>query len=143
MAYEPKEWVCGETITADALNHIEEGIEECCGGASGVVLEVVETRDATAEELEVQGCGDGVTTVYNLTGAELFNAINSGACISKAEKTQVSGGTAISRYSPFQISAGYAEGFGYEFELYFDSQSDEYISLGENSPVIRVECRGV
>lgn len=29
MAYEPKEWVCGETITADALNHIESGIEEC------------------------------------------------------------------------------------------------------------------
>lgn len=32
MAYEPKTWVCGETITADGLNHIEQGIAECCGG---------------------------------------------------------------------------------------------------------------
>lgn len=31
MAYERQTWVCGETITADKLNHIEEGIENCCG----------------------------------------------------------------------------------------------------------------
>lgn len=38
MAYEPKEWVCGETITADGLNNLEEGIQEaleCCGGGAG------------------------------------------------------------------------------------------------------------
>lgn len=28
MAYEPKEWACGEVVTADALNHIEQGIAE-------------------------------------------------------------------------------------------------------------------
>lgn len=28
MAYTPKQWVCGETITADGLNNIEEGIQE-------------------------------------------------------------------------------------------------------------------
>ena len=26
MAYEPKTWECGETITAEALNHMEQGI---------------------------------------------------------------------------------------------------------------------
>lgn len=33
MAYSPKTWVCGETITADGLNNIEEGVQEaleCC-----------------------------------------------------------------------------------------------------------------
>ena len=33
MAYTPKQWVCGETITADGLNNIEEGVQEaldCC-----------------------------------------------------------------------------------------------------------------
>lgn len=25
MSYTPKEWVCGETITADALNNLEGG----------------------------------------------------------------------------------------------------------------------
>lgn len=34
MAYTPKTWECGETITADALNHIEQGIEDCCGSGS-------------------------------------------------------------------------------------------------------------
>lgn len=32
MSYEPKTWECGETITAEALNHMEQGI------ASGGVL---------------------------------------------------------------------------------------------------------
>ena len=32
MAYEKQTWVCGETITADKLNHMEDGIEQCCGG---------------------------------------------------------------------------------------------------------------
>jgi len=32
MAYEPKTWECGEVVTADALNHIEQGIAESGGG---------------------------------------------------------------------------------------------------------------
>ena len=36
MAYEPKTWACGDTITADDLNHIEQGIAEA-GGAPFVV----------------------------------------------------------------------------------------------------------
>lgn len=35
MAYERHTWKCGETITAELLNNIEDGIEEalaCCGG---------------------------------------------------------------------------------------------------------------
>lgn len=34
MAYEPKEWVCGDTITADDLNHIENGIADVGGGGN-------------------------------------------------------------------------------------------------------------
>lgn len=37
MSYEKKTWVCGETITADGLNNIENGIQEaleCCGGVA-------------------------------------------------------------------------------------------------------------
>lgn len=32
MAYEPKTWECGETITADALNHLEQGVANAGGG---------------------------------------------------------------------------------------------------------------
>ena len=43
MAYEPKTWVCGETITAELLNNIEDGIEEalaCCGGSEPLNLSI-------------------------------------------------------------------------------------------------------
>ena len=32
MAYTPKTWACDETITADGLNHIEQGIAEASSG---------------------------------------------------------------------------------------------------------------
>ena len=38
MAYEPKTWECGETITADALNHIEQGIAQSGGGSEPLIL---------------------------------------------------------------------------------------------------------
>ena len=44
MAYEPKTWECGETITADALNHLEQGLANVGGGGTAV-YEL--TRDTT------------------------------------------------------------------------------------------------
>lgn len=38
MAYTPKTWECGETITADALNHIEQGIASSGGGTEPLVV---------------------------------------------------------------------------------------------------------
>lgn len=35
MAYEPKTWACGDTITAEALNHLERGVEEASQGGGG------------------------------------------------------------------------------------------------------------
>lgn len=32
MAYEPTTWNCGDTITAEKLNKLENGLAECCGG---------------------------------------------------------------------------------------------------------------
>ena len=32
MAYEPTVWNCGDTITADKMNKLEQGLAECCGG---------------------------------------------------------------------------------------------------------------
>ena len=42
MAYTPKTWVCGETITAEDLNHLENGLADCCGGDCG--YECTETK---------------------------------------------------------------------------------------------------
>ena len=32
MSYTPTEWACGDTITAEKLNKLENGLAECCGG---------------------------------------------------------------------------------------------------------------
>lgn len=34
--YEPKNWKCGDTITADDLNHIEQGVANAGGGWSAI-----------------------------------------------------------------------------------------------------------
>lgn len=36
MAYTKQVWNCGDTITADKMNHIEEGIENASQGGGGV-----------------------------------------------------------------------------------------------------------
>lgn len=58
MAYTPKNWVCGETITNVGLNNIEEGIQEaldCCSGgifvANSVYASEATTLDKTFTEI--------------------------------------------------------------------------------------------
>lgn len=43
MAYTPKTWQCGETIMADDLNHMEQGIAQ---GSSVLTVNVVDTDPA-------------------------------------------------------------------------------------------------
>ena len=38
MAYTPKTWVCGEVITAEDMNHIEEGIADNCGSCNSPLV---------------------------------------------------------------------------------------------------------
>lgn len=40
MSYTKHTWECGETITADKMNNLENGIDEaldCCGSSGGVL----------------------------------------------------------------------------------------------------------
>lgn len=76
MSYEPKTWECGETITADALNHIEQGIADS-GGGTTLIVEEVSSRDATAEEC-VNG---GVVATFNHTWQEVKDAYDQGKTV--------------------------------------------------------------
>ena len=40
MAYEPTVWSCGDTITADKMNKLEQGLAECCGGGTDLIVTV-------------------------------------------------------------------------------------------------------
>lgn len=58
MAYTPKTWECGDTITAEDLNHIEQGIANSGGGTEPLIVHVsfdestgVITLDKTWKEI--------------------------------------------------------------------------------------------
>lgn len=64
MAYEPKTWECGETITADDLNHIENGIADAGGGRFDVNV----TMEYQTDHYEVTGFDktiEEINTAYN------------------------------------------------------------------------------
>lgn len=69
MAYEKQTWVCGETITADKLNHIEDGIADCCGGGGGDLLVVNITAYSA-------NCGDTPVITADKTQEEIVQAFN-------------------------------------------------------------------
>lgn len=46
MAYTPKTWQCGETIMADDLNHMEQGIEDASSGGGSEPLIFTVTVEA-------------------------------------------------------------------------------------------------
>lgn len=69
MAYQKQTWKCGDTISADKLNHMEEGIANS-GGMLVVNIDHTETEVV-----------DGVTYtlyVYDKTFKEVYDAIHNG-----------------------------------------------------------------
>ena len=77
MAYTPKTWVCGEKITADGLNNIEEGIQEALASSGG----------GGAFYIEATGTMPNLTA--DKTFAELLQAIDDGcACFIRWDASQ-------------------------------------------------------
>lgn len=71
MAYEPKTWECGETITADALNHIEQGIANSGGGTEPLIFTV-----SIEHGVPCTGGAQDIYT-YNLSWQEIYDALAS------------------------------------------------------------------
>lgn len=71
MAYEPTVWNCGDVITADKLNKLENGLADCCsgGGTEPLVVHITE-REATAEEC----AGAGTVKTLDRTWQEIYDA---------------------------------------------------------------------
>lgn len=80
MSYEPKEWVCGETITAEGLNNLEEGVQEaldCCGGTTeNEVFAVNVAIDTSITPSETP-----IPTTADKTFAEIKEAYEAGKVI--------------------------------------------------------------
>lgn len=70
MAYTPKTWQCGETIMADDLNHMEQGIAQ--GGSEPLIIHF------TGESREE---GDHTYYPTDATYNDVANAITSGKAV--------------------------------------------------------------
>lgn len=71
MAYEKHSWSCGENITADKMNNLENGIEEaldCCGG----------TDDIVRLHIRYDADKDGWFLDESYTGGDIFGLLDRG-----------------------------------------------------------------
>ena len=123
MAYEPKEWVCGETITADALNHLEQGVADC-GGGGVLVAEVIATYN-----------GVGYECTSDTTFEELEEAYSAGKAIVARLMINSDGSTPEAYWDRKDLSiTAYAQGlaFGFVLDYHHNGANVRYV-LGANS----------
>ena len=76
MAYERQTWECGETITAEKLNHMEEGISSASGGGTPLIVnDVNETLDKTWQEIHDAFVGGQIVIVHGDAVDELVASV--------------------------------------------------------------------
>lgn len=71
MAYIPTEWKCGDVVSAEKLNKLEEGLAECCSGGGS------EPLIFTANIKFGVPCTGGAQDIYtyNLSWQEIYDAL--------------------------------------------------------------------
>lgn len=77
MAYEKQEWNCGDTITADKMNHIEDGIEYIEDG-----IEAALSGGALFVKYDYsEGTGNTITYYFDKTWQEVHDALVAGRVV--------------------------------------------------------------
>ena len=80
MAYEMHEWVCNEPITADKLNHMEQGIVEAQNDeSSSDVLIIRQDEEASTASRKV----------FDKTWQEVFDALKNGTRVVLLEEAEL------------------------------------------------------
>lgn len=132
MAYERQTWACGDTITADKLNHIEEGLEECCSGGG-----------TSSEPLVGYVNRVGNSYTFSLTYEELAEAYSQGRTIIATAELDFDASVYGGAYSPiflrnendtdvFITTVFYYEGYNdCIVMLYFEIKPDNSVSITE------------
>lgn len=108
MSYTPKTWACGDSITADDLNHIEQGIAENSGGGSTLIVNLVETDEHDCD-------------IYDKTWQEVYDALNAGKiCLFSWELVDAS---SAATFQSLIVSAIH-DGNGYTITAWSDNDSN-------------------
>ena len=79
MTYTPTEWECGDTITAEKLNKLENGLAECCGGGGSEPLIIRFTGET--ETIQNPMTGEITYDLVDKTPTEVFNALKGGRTV--------------------------------------------------------------
>ena len=95
MAYEPKTWECGETITADDLNRIEEGVADA-NDSENSNFYIVAFSDAS----------DPTIITSDKTVEEILSAMNDGKIPIGKQSVVLGGSPLIHSYSLINYATG-------------------------------------
>lgn len=108
MAYEPKTWECGDVVSADALNHMEQGIADAnelpsvTSADNGKVLGV---DGGEYKLVEQSGGGESDVFVVTFTGS-LSGNLSADKTFDEMEQAALSGKVVIGHYDG--SGAGYS-----------------------------------
>lgn len=109
MAYEPNTWECGDIVTADKLNNLEEGVQEaleCCEGGGGSEPLIVHAVDFALDKTWQEICDAmPMAVVYTDTSAEEYGYI--GRIVVESATILVESGV------PYEYSVVTNDGFTY------------------------------
>lgn len=100
MDYEPKEWECGDTITANDLNHIENGIADA---RETVVISFQEEEIPSSSEFP----NGGLKMTCNHSWQEIFDALAQGKCVVQVEDISE---PEVGSYNVTQVRVWHADG---------------------------------
>lgn len=120
MAFKPKTWVCGDTISAEELNRMEQGIE---GASDAVVMNVESVMNAQTQMITVNSC--------DMTAQEVFDMMSAGkAVIANVHMdVQVNGATVQENYVPIMLD---------QYDVTHSVVTGSRLSLEQNSNYIGV-----
>ena len=117
MSYTKQTWQTGDVITADKLNHMEDGIAAGGGSSTPLIVTITETTD-------------GNNTIYtmNKTAGEIINAL---PLAYVRQEQSGSGGVVVVAYGTFMFTREalgyvYMPGQGYMFLV--SGMSDGFIA---------------
>lgn len=111
MSYDKQTWTNGEVITADKMNHIEDGIANSGGGgSSNIIMRVSRT--------------EGTKTYYDKTWQEVYDAIADGQLVLVSEDVDVPQGVMLT------MIVGVGSGLDYDA---YDTLETEYFADSSNS----------
>ena len=134
MAYTPKTWQCDDTITADELNRIEQGIAEASQGGGGTepLIVTVTSREATTEE-----CATGGTVAeFSHSWQEMYDAFMAGRAVI-LDTTELLGTAPAQTFSA--VTEFFADSRGTAI-FYLGSTRVESIQFGSPTGKTVVKC---